>query len=239
MRALVCHRYGPADQLTVEERPDPEPAADEVLVDIRAAGLNFPDFLNIQGLYQVKTPPPFIPGSEAAGVVAAVGSAVTRFRPGDAVMVLPQLGAFAEKCVAREAFANPSRWPTFEQAAGFAITYATSYHALKQSASLAAGETLLVLGAAGGVGITAVEIGKAMGARVIAAASSGEKLAFASTAGADELIDYRTGLKDSAPADRWQRRRRGVRSRGRRTCAAGAPLAGLARPLPGGGFCRR
>jgi NADPH2:quinone reductase len=162
-----------------------------VVVDVAAAGINFPDVLVIAGKYQVKTPTPFVPGSEAAGVVSAVGPDVTQFAVGDKVIINTSGGAFAEKCVAKvHATAPLPEDLDFEQGAGFSVTYGTSYHALKQSANLQPGETVLVLGAAGGVGVTAVEIARAMGARVIAAASSEEKLEFARSAGADETINY-------------------------------------------------
>ena len=191
MRALICNAYGPPDTLSIEDRATPEPGDRQILVDVHAAGVNFPDILVIAGQYQVKTEPPFIPGNEAAGVVSAVGKDVTRFNVGDKVIVMPRGGAFAEQCVADEMLSMPlPDGLDYEQAAGFSVTYGTSYHALKQSADLQAGETVLVLGAAGGVGITAVEIAKAMGARVIAAASTDEKLAFAREAGADDVINY-------------------------------------------------
>ncbi|MBT8100962.1 MAG: NADPH:quinone oxidoreductase family protein, partial [Gammaproteobacteria bacterium] len=191
MRALVCNAYGPPDALTIEEWDDPEPAADEILVDVAAAGINFPDVLSIAGKYQVKTPTPFIPGNEAAGVVSGIGDKVKRFAVGDKVVVTTRGSAFAEKCVSKADTSMPlPDGLNFEQGAGFAVTYGTSYHALKQSADLKSGETVLVLGAAGGVGITAVEIAKTMGARVIAAASSDEKLEFARSAGADETVNY-------------------------------------------------
>ncbi|MBT8058334.1 MAG: NADPH:quinone oxidoreductase family protein [Xanthomonadales bacterium] len=199
MKALVCKAYGPPESLVIEDRPDPVPGDGEVCVDIRAAGLNYPDLLVISGNYQVKSPLPFVPGGEAAGVVSAVGPGVRRFQPGDRVITTPILGAFAEKCAVSERLCFPMPDSLdFDQGAGFTVAYATSYHALRQSAQLRSGETLLVLGAAGGVGTTAVEIGKAMGARVIAAASSGEKLAFAREVGADECINYsETGLKET------------------------------------------
>ena len=191
MRALVCKEYGPPESLHLEHLPDPVPAAGEVLVDVAAAGINFPDVLAIAGKYQVKTPTPFVPGNEAAGVVAAVGDGVARYKVGDKVIINSTGGAFSEKCVASELTTMPlPRELSFEQGAGFSVTYGTSYHALQQSAELRSGETILILGAAGGVGITAVEIAKVMGARVIAAASSDEKLAFAASAGADETINY-------------------------------------------------
>lgn len=200
MKALVCKQYGPPENLVIEEYPDPVPAKGEVLIDIRAAGINFPDVLAIGGNYQVKTPPPFIPGNEASGIVAAVGEGVVGLKPGDRVIATPTGGAFAQKCTLSEKLCFPlPAGLSFEQGAGFTITYATSYHAFHQSTQLKAGETVLVLGAAGGVGITAVEIAKAMGARVIAAASTGEKLEFTRQAGADETINYsEVSLKDAA-----------------------------------------
>jgi NADPH2:quinone reductase len=203
MRALICNSYGPADDLVVEERPDPEAAPGQIVVDIRAAGLNFPDLLVVAGQYQTRLLPPFIPGHEAAGVVTAIGEGVEGAAIGDEVMFTALGGgAFAEKIAIDAALAVPVPKPLdFEQAAGFLVTYCTSYHALKQRAELQAGETLLVLGAAGGVGITAVEIGKAMGAEVIAAASTAEKLEFARSAGADETINYsETPLRDAVKA---------------------------------------
>ena len=191
MRALVCNEYGPPESLVIEERDDPVAASGQIVVDIAAAGINFPDVLSIAGTYQVKTPTPFVPGNEAAGVVSSVGDGVSRISIGDKVIITTRGGTFAEKCVAEEQTTMPlPEGLDFEQGAGFAVTYSTSYHALKQSANLRPGETVLVLGAAGGVGITAVEIAKAMGARVIAAASSDEKVEFAVSAGADETINY-------------------------------------------------
>jgi len=191
MRALVCKEYGPPENLVIESVPDPVAGAGEVLVDIKAAGINFPDVLLIAGTYQVKVPPPFVAGNEAAGIVEAVGDGVTRFKPGDRVIITPLTGGFAEKCVVAEKFCMPlTDSMNFEQGAGFTITYATSYHAFRECTELKPGEIVLVLGAAGGVGITAVEIAKALGARVIAAASNEEKLQFAREAGADETINY-------------------------------------------------
>jgi NADPH2:quinone reductase len=191
VKALVCREYGPPETLKIEDLSVPAPGAGEILVDTRAAGINFPDLLLIAGKYQVNMPPPFVPGIEVSGVVEAVGKGVTRFSPGDRIIATPKAGGFAEKCVASDNLCMPL--PTgmgFEEGAGFTITYATSYHAFRQSTELKPGETVLVLGAAGGVGITAVEIAKALGAKVIAAASSDEKLAFAREAGADETINY-------------------------------------------------
>jgi NADPH2:quinone reductase len=153
--------------------------------------MNFPDVLSIAGKYQIKTPPPFIPGNEAAGNIIALGEGANRFSVGDKVIALPRSGAFASRCAVSQDMIIPvPDGLSLERAAGFSVTYGTSYHALKQSAELRKGETLLVLGAAGGVGIAAVEIGHAMGARVIAAASSDEKVAFAMAAGADHGINY-------------------------------------------------
>lgn len=191
MRALVCREYGPPENLAIESWDDPVPGRGQVLVDVAAAGINFPDVLSIAGKYQVKTPVPFVAGNEASGVISAIGDGVSRYAVGDKVMVATRGSAFAEKCVADEVTTMPlPPQLDFVQGAGFAVTYGTSYHALKQSAGLQPGETVLVLGAAGGVGIAAVELARAMGARVIAAASSDEKLEFARTAGADELVNY-------------------------------------------------
>jgi len=200
-RALVCREFGPVENLVIEERPVPEPAAGEVLVDVRAAGLNFPDALIVLGEYQVKPALPFIPGGEAAGVVASVGRGVDGVEIGDRVIV-PMGEAFASYTVApAERLLRMPDNMSFHQGAGFCITYGTSYYALKQCASLRPGETMLVLGAAGGVGITAVEIGKAMGATVIAAASTDDKIAFARSVGADHGINYTTeDLKRRAKA---------------------------------------
>ena len=191
MRALTCKAWGPVEDLVIEEWDDPVPDDEEVLIGVKAAGINFPDILIIAGKYQDKIPPPFIPGNEASGIVTAVGRKVSRFKIGDNVIVAPRGGGFAEKCKVHQNAAMPlPNELNFEQGAGYAVTYGTSYHALKQCADLQPDETLLVLGAAGGVGITAVQIGKAMGARVIAAASSDEKLEFARAAGADDVVNY-------------------------------------------------
>ena len=199
MRALVCKQLGSTDDLVIETLPDPEPADGEVVVDIRAAGINFPDLLVVAGKYQDKSEPPFVPGNEAAGVVSATGAGVTHVAAGDPVIAMPRGGAFAEKVAvdARQVAPLPASLD-FVAGAGFGVTYGTSYHALKQCAGLQSGESVLVLGAAGGVGIAAVALAKAMGARVIAAASSGQKLDYARAAGADETIDYSAGdLKDA------------------------------------------
>jgi NADPH2:quinone reductase len=199
MRALTCKAWGPVADLVIEEWDDPVPDEEDVVIDVKAAGINFPDILIIAGKYQDKIPPPFIPGNEASGIVNAVGSKVSRFKVGDKAIVAPRGGAFAEKCKVHQNAAMPLPSElNFEQGAGYAVTWGTSYHALKQCAELQPDETLLVLGAAGGVGITAIQIGKAMGARVIAAASSDEKLDFARASGADDVINYSvTSLRES------------------------------------------
>lgn len=202
MRALVCNAYGSTDDLRIEDSDDPVAGDGQVIVDIRAAGINFPDILGVAGQYQDKTPLPFIPGNEAAGIISAVGENVSAYAVGDKVIAAVRGGAFAEKCVADTSVVMPLPAELdFEQGAGYAVTYGTSYHALRQCTELKAGETLLVLGAAGGVGSAAVEIGKAMGAHVIAAASSDKKLAFAKELGADELINYsKHSLRDAVKA---------------------------------------
>jgi len=199
MRALVCNEYGPPERLVIEERPEPVPGPAEVLVRIKAAGLNFMDVLTVAGKYQVRTPPPFVPGSEASGVVEKVGEEVTRIKPGDRVITTPIGGAFADRCTVSQELCVPLPDSlSFEQGAGFTITYATSYHAFRQSVDLRPAETVLVLGAAGGAGSTAVEIAKALGARVIAAASTDAKLEFARQVGADETINYSSeSLRDA------------------------------------------
>ncbi|WP_346839414.1 NADPH:quinone oxidoreductase family protein [Microbulbifer sp. SAOS-129_SWC] len=191
MRALICVEYGTAEQLQIGEHQLRPLKASEVRIDVRAAGINFPDALIIAGKYQVKPPLPFVPGGECAGVVSAVGDAVKNFKVGDRVIAMPGMAAFAEQVQVDENLLVPMPDNlTFEQAAGFCITYATSYYALKQRAGLQPGETLVVLGAAGGVGVTAIQLGKALGARVIACASTPEKLAFCRDVGADELVNY-------------------------------------------------
>ncbi|CAD5105851.1 NADPH:quinone oxidoreductase family protein [Zestomonas carbonaria] len=191
MKAVLCKAFGPAETLVLEEVPSPEPKKFEVLLDVHAAGVNFPDTLIIEGKYQFKPPFPFSPGGEAAGVVVAVGEKVGHVKLGDRVMALTGWGSFAEQVAVGGDKVMPIPADLdFTSAAAFGMTYGTSMHALKQRANLQPGETLLVLGASGGVGLAAVEIGKAMGARVIAAASSAEKLAVAKASGADELINY-------------------------------------------------
>ncbi|MEE4650514.1 NADPH:quinone oxidoreductase family protein [Pseudomonas alliivorans] len=198
MKALLCKAFGPASTLVLEDIPAPDIKKNEILLDVRAAGVNFPDTLIIEGKYQFKPPFPFSPGGEAAGVISAVGEKVTHLKPGDRVMALTGWGSFAEQVAVPNYNVLPiPESMDFTVAAAFSMTYGTSMHALKQRANLQPGETLLVLGASGGVGLAAVEIGKALGARVIAAASSAEKLEVARNAGADELINYtEANLKD-------------------------------------------
>jgi NADPH:quinone reductase len=193
MRAVICHAWGAVESLKIEEVPAPVPAADEVLIDVRATSVNYADSIMVAGKYQTRPPFPFSPGLETAGVVAAGGARVTRFRPGDRVMATLGWGGLAEQAVAKESetFAIPEGM-SFEEAGAFPIAYISSDVAIRWQGRLEAGETLLVLGAAGGVGLTAVEIGKAMGARVIAGASTAEKLAVARAHGADDLVNYAT-----------------------------------------------
>ncbi|MBL4640122.1 MAG: NADPH:quinone oxidoreductase family protein [Kordiimonadaceae bacterium] len=193
MKAVLCKELGPADQLVVGEVDTPTPGKGEVLIDVKAAGLNFPDVLMIQGKYQFQPDLPFVPGGEAAGVVTELGEGVTNVNVGDRVIFTNQVGGFAEMAVANAEMLMPfPESMPFEVAAGLTITYATTYHAFKQRAELKESETVLVLGAAGGVGLAAVELAKAAGAKVIAAASSDEKLEVCKAAGADELINYTT-----------------------------------------------
>ncbi|MDF3866331.1 NADPH:quinone oxidoreductase family protein [Pseudomonas denitrificans (nom. rej.)] len=198
MKAVLCKAFGPAETLVLEDIASPEPKKNEVVLQVHAAGVNFPDTLIIEGKYQFKPPFPFSPGGEAAGVVGAVGEKVSHVKPGDRVMALTGWGSFAEEVAVPGYNVMPiPDGMDFPSAAAFGMTYGTSMHALKQRANLQPGETLLVLGASGGVGLAAVEIGKAMGAKVIAAASSDAKLEVAKAAGADVLINYSEGsLKD-------------------------------------------
>lgn len=198
MRALMCHELGPAEALRIDSVDDPVAGPDEVVVDLYAAGLNFPDTLAITGNYQIRPELPFTPGGEGAGKISAVGRDVSAWKIGDRVIVSGATGAFAEKILKRadEIVALPDAMD-YATGAGFLAAYGTSYYALKQRAQLQSGETLLVLGAAGGVGLAAVDIGSALGANVIAAASSDEKLDIARRAGATECINYTTdNLKD-------------------------------------------
>jgi NADPH2:quinone reductase len=193
MRAVICRAWGGLDALTLEDLPRPAPARGQVLIDVRATGINFADSLLVAGRYQTRPPLPFSPGLEAAGLVAACGEGVTRFAPGDRVMAILAYGGLAEMTLADEVetFAVPDGMP-FDEAGAFPIAYISSHVAIRWQGRLEAGETLLVLGAAGGVGLTAVEIGKAMGARVIAGASTVDRLQVARERGADETVNYAT-----------------------------------------------
>ena len=191
MRAILCKELGPADKLVIEDIPSPQVSGDGVKVKVKAAGLNFPDTLIIEGKYQIKPELPFSPGGEMAGEIIEVGPDVKNLKPGMRVMGLTGYGSFAEEMVIGESRVIPvPDGMKDETAAAFSMVYGTSYHALKQRANIQPGETLLVLGASGGVGLAAVELGKAMGAKVIAAASSDDKLQVAKEAGADDLINY-------------------------------------------------
>jgi NADPH:quinone reductase-like Zn-dependent oxidoreductase len=197
MRALLSHAPGGPDTLRVEELADPVAGAGELLVRVRAAAINFPDTLIIEDKYQLKPPRPFAPGGELAGEVEAVGAGVEGWSVGDRLIAVPGFGALAEKVVlpARSAFRLPQE-RSFADGAALLLTYATSIHALVDRGRLQAGQTLLVLGAAGGVGLAAVELGKAFGARVVAAVSSEEKAAAAREAGADAAVVYPSGPFD-------------------------------------------
>jgi NADPH2:quinone reductase len=193
MKAVVCKQFGPPESLVFEDLPSPKPGAGEVVISMRAASLNFPDVLIIQNKYQAKPPLPFTPGSELSGVVKEVGEGVRGYQPGDRVIAFTTYGAFAEEVKVHAGRLVPiPQGMDYESAAAFLLTYGTSDHALRDRAQLRAGETLLVLGAAGGVGLAAIEIGKAMGATVIACASSADKLAVCREHGADQLINYAT-----------------------------------------------
>jgi len=191
MKAVLCKQFGPPDSLVVEEVAAPKAGMGEVVIAVKAASLNFPDVLIIQNKYQFKPPLPFSPGSELAGVVKEVGEGVKGFRPGDKVIAFTTYGAFAEevRTEASRLVPFPAKMD-FVSGAAFLLTYATTDHALRDRGALAAGETLLVLGAAGGVGLAAIEIGKVLGARVIACASSEDKLAVCRSHGADATINY-------------------------------------------------
>ncbi|AXS42271.1 NADPH:quinone oxidoreductase family protein [Breoghania sp. L-A4] len=191
MRAVVCEAFGPPSSLTIADIKAPQAGPGEVVVDVKAAALNFFDTLIIEGKYQVRPPMPFSPGAEMAGVVASVGDGVTRVKPGDKVAAYTKFGCCREQVLLSEddVIAVPDG-VDFETAAGLMVTYGTTMHALRGRARLQEGETIAVLGASGGVGQAAVEISKLMGARVIACASSEEKLAFARKSGADETVNY-------------------------------------------------
>lgn len=191
MKALLCRSLGPPETLVVEDLPDPEPGPGEVVVEVRAAALNFFDTLIIKGKYQFRPPLPFSPGAEMAGVVRRVGPEVTAFAPGDRVMGYLKWGCVRETVVAAaEHLVSLPESLDFTVAAGLSVTYGTALHGLRDRAALRPGATVAVLGASGGVGLAAIEIARAMGARVIACASSDEKLAFCRDHGAELTINY-------------------------------------------------
>ena len=191
MKAVVCNAWGLPDTLVVEDLPDPTPGPGQVALDVMAAGVNFPDVLIIQGKYQFKPELPFTPGSELSGVVSQVGEGVDNVKVGDKVIAFTAQGAFAQQIVVPAQACMPMPpGMDFDTAAAITLTYGTSHHAVVDRAALKEGETMLVLGAAGGVGLAAIEIGKALGARVIAAASSDDKLAVCREHGADTTINY-------------------------------------------------
>jgi NADPH2:quinone reductase len=211
MKALLSRQAGGPDSLTLEDVPEPIAGRGEVRVAVRACSVNFPDLLIIRDLYQYKPPRPFAPGAELAGVVDAVGDGVENVQVGDRVLLCPARGGMAQKAVgsAANCWKIPDAMP-FDAAAALLMTYGTSQHALKDRADLRSGETLLVLGAGGGVGLAAVELGKSMGARVVAAASSEEKLALAREHGASETVQYPVGSLDKAAARDLTERFKGV-----------------------------
>lgn len=200
MKAVVCREFGPPEKLVIESVDAPAPGKGEVLVDVRAAAITFPDTLMIEDRYQYKATPPFIVGNEVSGVVSALGDDVSGFSVGDSVIGGRGTGGFAEQVSIPAAALRPlTAGLDFAEATGFGYAYGTSYYGLKYCGDLKAGETLLVLGAAGSVGLAAVELGRLLGARVIAAAGSPEKLALCRERGAHEVIDYtREDLKSRA-----------------------------------------
>jgi len=199
MRAILSRTVGGPDTLVLEDVSDPVPGKGEVVIEVKAVGINFPDTLIIEDKYQFRPPRPFSPGGELSGVVEAVGEGVTALRRGDRVVAMTGWGGLAERVAvhAGRCLKIPDAMP-FDEAAGFAMTYGTVYYALKDRAQLQAGETLFVPGAAGGIGSAAVELGKAMGARVVAAASTADKVEFALELGADNGLIYPAGALDKS-----------------------------------------
>ena len=197
MKALQCVELGGPDKLKINEVDSPSAIPGHVVIDVKSGSINFPDVLMIQGLYQFQPPLPFTPGGESAGIISEVGEDVTKFKVGDKVFAMTGTGAFAEKILAHEASCMliPDSMD-YDSAAALSMTYGTSLYALKQRANIQPGETLLVLGASGGVGIAAIELGKAMGAKVIAAASTQDKVDMCMTHGADEGFIYPSGNLD-------------------------------------------
>ena len=242
MKAVLCKELGPPEKLVVEQVPSPKPGKGQVVVSVKAAGVNFPDTLIIQGKYQFKPEPPFSPGGEVAGVIKELGEGVAGLKPGDRVIAASTFGGFAEEMVADADNVIPMPDAMdFVPASAFVLTYGTSYHALKDRAQLKPERRLLVLGASGGVGLAAIQIGKAMGAQVIAAASSDAKLPVCKRQRCRRADQLRQ--RGSAHARQGHhggtRRGRGLRSGGRPLLGAGAARHGLERPLPGGRLRRR
>lgn len=202
MRAVLCREFGPIESLKIEEIAAPEPSSKQVLISIKACGMNYPDILMCEGKYQAIPPFPFSPGTEVSGIIEKVGEDVRHYHVGQSVVATIWAGGLAEKVVTSEDCLRAiPEGMDLTTAAGISVTYGTSYYALKQRARLREGQTLLVLGAAGGVGLSAVELGHAMGAKVIAAASSEEKLKAAIDAGASETVNYADGqLKEKVKA---------------------------------------
>jgi len=191
MKAYICREFGPIESHKVEEVEDPKAGPGQIIVDVKAAGIAFPDVLIVQGLYQFKPPFPFTPGGEIAGIISSIGEGVTKWKEGDRIIGTTGFAGLAEKAVYYEHQLMPlPETMDFQTGAIFPLNYGTTYHALKQRADIKDGESLLVLGAAGGIGITAIHLGKAMGANVIAAASSEKKLELCKKEGADEVILY-------------------------------------------------
>ncbi len=203
MKALILNEHGPLENLTLGEFPDPQPGKGQVLVDVHAASVNFPDLLVIGGTYQNLPPRPFVPGKDLAGVVAAVGEGVTSVKPGDRVLAQIEHGAFAERAVVREVLCcvMPANMP-FADGAAMGLTYLTAHNALIERANFRAGETVLVTGASGGVGLACVQLAKALGAVVVAAVSSEEKARVARESGADYVV--RTDVPDLRESFRKQ-----------------------------------
>ena len=197
MKALQCTELGGPEKLSVNEIDDPVIAAEHVIIDVRSASINFPDVLMIQGLYQFQPPLPFTPGGESAGVISEVGEGVTDYKVGDKVITASMIGGIAEKILTHQSTLRPiPEGMDYEIAAALSVTYGTSIYALKQRANIQPGETLLVLGASGGVGLATIQLGKAMGAKVIAAASTQEKIDICIANGADEAFIYPSGNLD-------------------------------------------
>ncbi len=244
MKAIVCEAWGPPSSLQLRDLPSPAYGPKQVLVRTRVAAVNFPDALIVAGKYQFKPEFPFSPGGELSGEIIAIGNEVKHLAIGDKVVGITAYGAYAQEVLVDASNIVPLPHDItdedLELAGSFVLTYGTSLHALKDRAQAQAGETLLVLGAGGGVGLAAVEIGKLLGMRVIAAASSADKLSAARERGADETIDYsHEDLRErSQGIDRRSRRRCRLRPSRRRACRTRAAQCRLAGSLSGGRFCR-